>query len=1099
MGDHQGGPATGLMSTPPAAGDGSCRSPPPPDPPRPTFLYPPRRPSLADRKVDRRQRPSRPMEGNHLHARALQHQLRTSRASPAGAKADLRSRTSTSTSSSLDDDPPFYMNDPFPTAPRSTGAVMSSDRLGTRPRPSYTKPDPLRSSHAILDPLESGSEDFRSVIDDLTVENRRLRRRLKTYEKLHCSHLQREKLFEVWIHGLPPHKKRELENTLQVFASSLGEASPSEEMTSPTSHTRHLPVEQLPPHVDASPASTLDSPINDSAYASMSTSGRRSSAPGKRKTQRAQPKGPDRSNSDSACASMSTSGMNRAGPGPARPHSVRPTRPEDSKIRSYLHDIPAGLLPRHSPVMTEHLKKKLVVRKLERLFTGKAPSAGECSQPLQQQELSYSAAQAERSAVEASGKKLGAEGKREARIMMTEEPEMNLDPAAAVPCAPVLPSVPQGDPRPGPPSPSDLASSSSGSSPEQRPTRPMDLDPQRAQFPIENVDYIRHLGVTMPNPDQSRSTEDAEGWVYLNLLTNMAQLHTMNVTQEFTKRAVLEVSTKLELSRDGAKMRWRGGHTGTRMSSDSGSDADCQRSLDANGPGSEAAGGLSQWQDGTRGMLTMAEAARGTRRRRVLLGQANVENSFQYKPMFVHQGDSDEEDDQFLSDGESVTTPWARDDLVANGHSLSSTPSDYPGAKSSTLSTHKRQGGPIIFYNKAKFCTDLSGDPSIERLCGYDTESYTRFTTDVVGSEFPRLGATPQESTAESHDRPWYMSGLGSVDRSDLELAIAPESRSDAGSSVHMFSGAAPIDSGATAAPTLVFEVSGLGGVQPLDNFAITVHSRQVIAREEQANGDCHFDGRKPQVQSTLRSMPRPCPPASHDGSTEAQCPSTWAMSSKTNTVVRRQILSKTHSYLPPSTLPLPSCVLLPFSSSDDEDNDDTNSSFQDSLSNVSTLQVAGRPATGQPAPSPLTKVFSVDSSSHNQDGDASSAFSDSDDSSIDLLASARQIDPDTIAEREREFDQDTTAVFAPVDPRKGSSSAPPAEHSNLTSQSSTEDASQPASKADDQRDDKVFGSVSNIQRPSVKRSWSRNYSSESMDSLTVQRDGTSKIARIGI
>ena len=41
-----------------------------------------------------------------------------------------------------------------------------------------------------MDISSSNSEDFRSVIDDLTVQNQKLKKKLKKYERIHCSHLQ---------------------------------------------------------------------------------------------------------------------------------------------------------------------------------------------------------------------------------------------------------------------------------------------------------------------------------------------------------------------------------------------------------------------------------------------------------------------------------------------------------------------------------------------------------------------------------------------------------------------------------------------------------------------------------------------------------------------------------------------------------------------------------------------------------------------------------------------------------------------------------------------------------------------------------------------
>src|SRR6478736_10420702 len=86
------------------------------------------------------------------------------------------------------------------------------------------------------------------------------------------------------------------------------------------------------------------------------------------------------------------------------------------------------------------------------------------------------------------------------------------------------------------------------------------------------MNYIRHLDLLSPDilPGQ-QSIQDihlnAEGWVSLNLLYNLAQLHLINVTPDFVRSAVLEISTKFQLSTDGHKIRWRGGSKDTKFSS----------------------------------------------------------------------------------------------------------------------------------------------------------------------------------------------------------------------------------------------------------------------------------------------------------------------------------------------------------------------------------------------------------------------------------------------------------------------------------------------------------------------------------------------------
>jgi len=174
--------------------------------------------------------------------------------------------------------------------------------------------------------------------------------------------------------------------------------------------------------------------------------------------------------------------------------------------------------------MTERQKKKLVVQRLEQLFTGnRGANIGNRSQTLQQQEVSKSAAKADQPA---DHDPMALEGVREAHI---------------------VPYKMDANGRPGKMSDGSsyetqvLGSGSSEESspcrsPEQRPTRPLDLDPNRAQNPSENVEYIRHLGLSTPQLalDESADAPDGRRMEYLNLLINMAQLHIMNVTHRIS-------------------------------------------------------------------------------------------------------------------------------------------------------------------------------------------------------------------------------------------------------------------------------------------------------------------------------------------------------------------------------------------------------------------------------------------------------------------------------------------------------------------------------------------------------------------------------------
>lgn len=64
-----------------------------------------------------------------------------------------------------------------------------------------------------------------------------------------------------------------------------------------------------------------------------------------------------------------------------------------------------------------------------------------------------------------------------------------------------------------------------------------------------NEAYLGHL---LENDDLSG------GWMFLNLVCTMAQIHRFNVTLPFVRAAVSSLSHNLEISADGSKIRWNG-------------------------------------------------------------------------------------------------------------------------------------------------------------------------------------------------------------------------------------------------------------------------------------------------------------------------------------------------------------------------------------------------------------------------------------------------------------------------------------------------------------------------------------------------------------
>ncbi|KAI9823302.1 MAG: hypothetical protein M1832_002526 [Thelocarpon impressellum] len=880
-----------------------------------------------------------------------------------------------------DADPPFYFNDAA-----SACAVPSEDS----PRRAFA---PLSSGSPSVMRLpassEANSEGFRSVIDDLTVENRLLRRRLKRYERQHSAHLERDKLFEVYVHRLSPDKRRALEETLRRFSLGVLEPAPR-------------PGLALPPRLH-------ELSINS---ASISTSKSR------------QP--------DSAYASGAVSTPAQAS---ERARQKQATGVGEHKVESYLSDIPAGLLQRSSLVMTDSTKKRLVVRRLEQLFTGKASGRGEHSQPLQQQEVSRSAAQADRSAAGDKAGASGVEGLREARMSWPEACHASETTASDRDPTPGATLQPRDGPAPAANPGPTAASVGGGDALEQRPTRPLDLDLHRAQHAAENIQYILHLGLTFAGPDEKSTMAQEEGWVYLNLLMNMAQLHTLNVTPDYVRASLSELHSNFELSPDGDKVRWRGRTDGRR----SGSDAD----------GSAEAVGLASplgWEDSD---YAGGAADGGKSAKRQRLGHRSVPRrpprstcasdtsadqpfrhpmvlpprrkpqkdgrrgdaaaAIRYQPLLSHQPPSEEAEHDGLLDLESSASPAPTEAPIVAWAGQRSFADTSSGERSLLPSKKRGREGPIVFYNQATFFTDLGGDRGAGQADGHAASYFATVTADVVG-------CTPTSPASCKLDID-YGEALGPaeeivVDDDDLSMGglVAPvglgpgESRG------------VPTVFAAVDALCPEFEASGIGGVLPSDHFLITVRCRHLVPNGAEKASE------KDRGESCLVSLRMLGPPTEVQLADGIDRRDSWlgreGASGKVpltgQPAVRYEVLEAWRLGLAPSHLPLPS-VLMSFSTSEDDSGSSSISvGYSDAASN-SAYDDFGSERRRSPS---SRRRYDMTSDS---DGDL--LLDEGSGSSIDLLAAARKLDPETIAEREREFDRHAEPQ-ADEEPVLGSSAA---------------------------------------------------------------------------
>ncbi|KAM0324781.1 hypothetical protein ACHAQA_007745 [Verticillium albo-atrum] len=784
-------------------------------------------------------------------------------------------------SHAMEVDSPFYQQE-----------SASSNEDGQKTTyPFHLKPGASNSLRAPA-ARSSSTGDYRSVIDDLTVEIQKLKDELKKYKQSGPEVLKREKLFEIKVHGLPKRKKRELEATLREFASGLSES----------------------PSAEASSARKKSSRTTNKLYSNSGSMSKHASSSS----------GSNWKHADSAYASAST-GPNNSGASTSRPSMSSRARSSEQKVESYLKDIPEGLYPRHM-VMTDKEKKKIVVRRLEHLFTGKITgrAIGETlpitgAEPIETT-TAFSAilnlppalphAEPSREA------RIAEDSRKKSRSRDNDSTEQSSgDQAEAGGNA-----VPTGDTGTSPSNPAPA---------EQRPTRPRDLDPDRKQVPTENMDYIRHLGLVppelLPGFQGQDATADAEGWVYLNLLCSLAQLHMINVTPDFIRTAVTEKSTKFQLSHDGRKIRWRGGCEGTKFSSDSSGDVS-QQSISVDDEDESIEDGQRKKKKKVK-LSHDAEpssADSGAQPNRIGQKMSISPDNFHYRPMFARHTSSAEQSS--MDDTGSSLGPPDESNLDESRW----------GNSGSGLSMQKkrRRDGAIIYYNGATFCTDLSGDPG-DAFPGTNTATTsgqgTQQKSSGSGAEFVRP-ELPQRTASGSSLRYRPLSDRNQA----LSIALAAEPEPVIPS---LMSGNLKDDDSLLAdfswsdsqqfLQIRKLGPSGLGGVRPEDHFMVVC-----ITKRSTSN----FTPKTPDhVDSFIESAVSRLAAAATKSNTQPWTKPTRNLPS----VVEIDYVSGRIKRLAPVPLPPPSCFFPPFSTntdssldaseaSDDDDGDDDFESSRD-------------------------------------------------------------------------------------------------------------------------------------------------------------------------
>jgi hypothetical protein len=786
----------------------------------------------------------------------------------------------------MDVDPPFFQKE---TDSSNEGNISGNPQFayvhGASQAP-FTRP--TIATHS------SSADDYRSVIDDLTIENKRLKEELKRYKQFGPGLLQKDKLFEIRMHGLPKRKKRELEATLRNFAASLGGGSTdasSQQFAKPPRHGKNKQSRES--HSKHESSSSSHSRPADSAYASMST-------------------GPSSSAAHSSGLSLH------------QPPALPKAKGLDAKVEKFLRDFPEGLQARN-PDLTENEKKKLIVRRLEQLFTGTAAKRDPTeSSPLSMGEHAVTKANLEALPEEAADGHL-----REAMIQLpgNEQQRKNRsqDNLSTAHSGDLTESRDNGTGSGrdsgdrGKTSENDQVSSANP--PEQRVTRPFDLDPDRVQVGADNMDYIRHLGLVPPELLVEKKLQhqnvsvDATGWVYINLLSSMAQLHMLNVTPDFILQAVTEKSTKFQVSPDRRKIRWRGSRNGTKFSSDSSGESSQRSPLTEDTDGSNEDGQRKKFK-------TYAGAAKSVHSSKNASGsgkQASASSdSFHYKPLFVHQSSSN--DTSWAGSG-SPASYVVEDSNLGNTSGWGAS-----GSGSSNQRRKRKHDGAVIYYSGAPFCTDFSGDSGDMSPAAHMGSSAREMLDDdadtnrpvvfrsLSGSSIPFRPITDRLEAIEEHgntgmaDQPPELETDDGDTESDIDAEFPWSSEDERADHV---------------SSAIALDACGLGGVLPEDHFAVHVTTRRTVIIH--AETDSAGSGRH--SSTTSRDSADSIVARLAQVATNSPV-RRLSLQRNISTAIEIEYLQGRIKIMQPAVLPPPSMFFPPFSSdsdTSDDDNDESN------------------------------------------------------------------------------------------------------------------------------------------------------------------------------
>ncbi|BGP37356.1 hypothetical protein JCM10450v2_001263 [Rhodotorula kratochvilovae] len=443
--------------------------------------------------------------------------------SDSGDDVDLERPSTICSTGSLEGNPPASPAVPVHDPPEATYSGGGSTRSG----PSTRSGEPVDGGAFVSE------QSFRDIVDELTLQNQRLKARLKRFESARVpTNLRNERLFEVrFFDGLPKQRRREIEGFLTDYVQTLSSTASSGDLVSSSSRINVTGESSNHGHTESTSSlgATLRSLRSSErellgkeallvAGSAAAVSGGRSasgsgsgSGSGSRK----------RSREKEAPPAMEPLGVTPAPVMPDPPALLR--RPTD--IFPPERDVLAapsfsGVEPRSTMGTGSGMRISDPTTK-KRKRAQKSPDAATSPErpPRVRRTASYEGS------TSSTSETPDPERLEFLIVEMIERLFSESLPADA------------HDPAQSPP-PNPLHS------------EPQPLPPQSST----NTAYLRAML-------ESEEAEARGGWLYLNLVSTMAALHRLNVSIATVRHALRTKSALIEVSEEGNKIRWKGPRT----------------------------------------------------------------------------------------------------------------------------------------------------------------------------------------------------------------------------------------------------------------------------------------------------------------------------------------------------------------------------------------------------------------------------------------------------------------------------------------------------------------------------------------------------------